>query len=158
MTKGRKPLPTAIKRLRGTFKINPNRENLNEPRPPARGPTAPSWLDEYAVQAWDHFADILQEMGLFSVADECALIQLVTAYSRWRQASEKVDQYGMVTVRDGSHGAKVIERNRYDLIARDWFDRFLKLLTEFGLTPSSRSRITVGQPSNVFEIVQRDRA
>ena len=158
MTKGRKPLPTAIKRLRGTFKINPNRENLNEPRPPARGPTAPSWLDEYAMQAWDHFADILQEMGLFSVADECALIQLCTAYGNWREATEQARAEGLVCARTNAQGETIIDRSKWDIVARDWFDRFLKLLTEFGLTPSSRSRITVGQPSNVFEIVQRDRA
>jgi P27 family predicted phage terminase small subunit len=156
MVRGRKPIPTAIQKMNGAYKIHPHRENKNEPQPPAMTPTRPDWLDAHAVEAWDHFSEILEEMGLLSVADEAALVQLCTAFSMWRTAIEKVQEIGLLTVRETSNG-KVIERNRYELIARDWFDRFLKMLVEFGLTPSSRSRISVGKPSSVFNIAARVR-
>lgn len=124
------------------FKVNPERENKNEAKPPPGDPSKPPWLDEYGDEAWGYFSELLRGMRVLTVADEAALCQLCMAYSNWRQAAEKVVQFGQVTVRDGAKG-KLIERNRYDLVARDWFDRFKQMLIEFGLTPSSRSRLEV---------------
>ena len=157
MARGRKPIPTAVQKRNGAYKINPSRENKNEPTAPDRPPTAPAWLDSQALIAWDHFSEILREMGLYSIADQAALCQLCIAWSNWKTATEIVQQHGMVVERDGAQGSTVTERSKFDLAARDWFDRFLKLLVEFGLTPSSRSRISVGKPSSVFNIVSRVR-
>ena len=78
---------------------------------------APAWLDETAREHWGELAPILQSAGLFTADDRQALALLCEAFSRFRAANDK---------------------------ARDLYRR---MLVEFGLTPSSRSRVkTTAKP------------
>ena len=45
-------------------------------------------------------------------------------------------------------------RNPNDIAARDWYDRTLKLLLEFGLTPSSRTRIHADKPIQAIAAIK----
>ena len=59
-TRGRKPKPTAIKRLEG----NPGKRPLNiyEPKPLKKAPTCPDWLDEEAKREWRRLAKTMEAM------------------------------------------------------------------------------------------------
>ncbi len=66
--RGRKPVPTALKVVRG----NPGKRALNtreaEPAPPATL-TPPDWLAEDAKREWADKAPMLHRLGLLTEAD-----------------------------------------------------------------------------------------
>ena len=93
-TRGRKPKPTAIKRLEG----NPGKRPLNiyEPKPLKKAPTCPDWLDEEAKREWRRLAKTMEAMGVLTEADRAAFATYCDAYSKWKTATEFIDQHGLI--------------------------------------------------------------
>lgn len=145
MTRGRKKIPTEIARLRGSAKKDPQRINHNEPKPAQKKTRRPAWIkDKHAKEAYTYYVNLLDDLGVVTVAERVAMEQLAVAYANWRRCQEASDREGIVV--DG-------KRNANDIAARDWYDRLLKILVEFGLTPSSRTRIVVNKPSEAVQSI-----
>ncbi len=136
MQPGRRPKPTALKLLAG----NPGHRPINdaEPDAPAARPDAPDYLDEVASTEWDRVCGILAQMGLLSSADRSALAAYCVCYSRWVDAEKKVKQSGTI-VKSPDKGVPIY--SPYLNVANRAMEQMVKLSVEFGLTPSSRSRI-----------------
>ena len=134
--KGRKPKPTLLTMLDG----NPGKRPLNEHEPiTLQGvPAAPEWLDDEAKAEWERIIPDLAEMGVLSRADRPALTAYCTAWSRWVEAEGMVRKFGMI-VKSPEKGFPM--KSPYLSIADQALETMRKLLVEFGLTPSSRSRI-----------------
>ena len=140
MTRGRKPKPTAVKLLAG----NPGRRPLNaqEPIAPEGIPDCPDYLDDEARAEWMRTAAVLREMGLMSKADRTALAAYCVTYSRWVDAERSVKKFGTI-VKSPDKGFPM--KSPYLCIAESSLEQMRKLLIEFGLTPSSRSRVKAGE-------------
>lgn len=136
--RGRKPKPTILKVLDG----NPGKRPLNdrEPVPNQGQPECPDWLDEEAKAEWERVVPELEQMGLLSPADRAALAAYCTAWSRWKQAEEMVRKFGTI-VKSPEKGFPM--KSPYLTVADQALETMRKLMVEFGLTPSSRSRIKV---------------
>ena len=134
--RGRKPKPTALKLLDG----NPGKRRINdrEPSPPAGIPEAPGWFDDEARAEWFRISKILDDMGVLSLADHAALETYCTIYSRWVKAEAQVRKYGTI-VKSPDKGFPMT--SPYLTVANQALEALRKLAVEFGLTPSSRSRI-----------------
>jgi P27 family predicted phage terminase small subunit len=147
--KGRKPKPTVLRMLEG----NPGKRKINarEPKTPAGVPECPDFLDDEARAEWFRTVPVLQEMGLLSRADRSALAAYCTAYSRWVQAEALVKKLGVI-VKSPEKGFPM--KSPYLTVADQALEIMRKLMVEFGLTPSSRSRIRVpddGSAASEFE-------
>ena len=94
----------------------------------------------------------LAEMGLLSKADRPALAAYCTAWSRWVDAEAQVKKFGAV-VKSPDKGFPM--KSPYLSIADQALELMRKLMVEFGLTPSSRSRIHV--PAGGDEADELDR-
>jgi P27 family predicted phage terminase small subunit len=156
MTRGRKPTPTKLKLLSG----NPGHRRLNdrEPVAPADVPDCPEYLDDVARGEWHRTVAVLSEMGLASRADRSALAAYCTAYSRWVEAEQQVRRYGTI-VKAPNSGFPM--KSPYLSIAEAACEQMRKLLVEFGLTPSSRSRIRLGDRgpnSNLDDFLEEGRS
>ena len=144
--KGRKPKPSNLRRLRG----NPGRRPLRKDEPdPERGiPQAPPWLSGVALGYWRELAPELDELGILTVADGHALALLCSAYADWRAACEAIETHGMTYERVTAAGSVSIARRPEVAMRADAFRRMTSMLVEFGLTPSSRPRVSAtGKPS-----------
>jgi phage terminase small subunit len=118
--RGRKPIPTAIKILKGT---QADRINWSEVKLPPGDLTAPPWLPATGRRHWDELAGMLKEAGLFTEADRPALALLCDAYVCWRH--DPTDSKSRIL--------------------------YARMLAEFGMTPSARSRIkTTNQPKDAL--------
>jgi P27 family predicted phage terminase small subunit len=141
MTRGRKPKPTTLKLLAG----NPGRRPLNddEPAPPRGRPDCPDLLkdDEEARAEWDRVCSDLDRMGILCEVDRPSLAAYCVTYSRWVEAERHVQKHGMM-VKSPNKGVPM--PNPFLWVATSSMGDMRKWLTEFGLTPSSRSRIRVG--------------
>ena len=138
--RGRKPKPTHVKLLAG----NPGHRPINDREPMATEgiPDCPSHLDEEARAEWFRTSKVLLDMGLLSTADRAALAAYCVTYSRWVEAELMVKRFGMIVK---SPKANFPMKSPYLCIAEGAMEQMRKLLVEFGLTPSSRSRIRVSE-------------
>lgn len=139
--RGRKPTPTALKLIRN----NPGKRPLNdaEPTPPPLDmELAPDWLSAAAKEHWPVIAQQLRDAGLLTVLDVSALALYCETFARWKHATEQVARYGPVV--KGAAGYPI--KSPYLSIANRAQEQLMRLLIEFGMTPSSRSRCTVAKP------------
>jgi len=135
---GRRPKPTRIKEIEG----NPGKRALNrrEPRPESALPPCPGHLDEEAKAEWGRISPELVRLGLLASIDRAALAAYCQAWSRWVDAETNLRKYGAVIKTPKGYPIQ----NPYLGIANTAIDLMRKFLTEFGMTPSSRSRISAG--------------
>lgn len=97
----------------------------------------PSPLFGKAKKEWARIVPELNSAGLLTKIDGCALASYCEFFARWAEASAKIRKTGML-VKDGKGNPMI---NPYVRIGNDAFDRMRQLLTEFGMTPSSRSKV-----------------
>ncbi|KNA31037.1 terminase [Burkholderia pseudomallei] len=139
--RGRKPTPTALKLVRG----NPGKRPSNDAEPmpaPSRDLECPDWLSAAAKPHWPAIAEQLHTAGLLTQIDTTALGLYCEAFARWKDANDKVVKLGAVV--KSSHGYPI--PSPYLQIANQAYAQLTRLLTEFGMTPSSRSRVTAKKP------------
>lgn len=151
--RGRKPTPTALKIVRG----NPGKRALpeNEPTPQA-GALTPEWLSPQAAEHWLEVAAQLEAAGVLTVIDAAALALYCEAFARWRAAMDHLRINGLVVTTPSGYPVQ----SPYLAIANKAHDQMAKLLIEFGMTPSSRSRVTKAKPSenkNPFADLVKDK-
>jgi P27 family predicted phage terminase small subunit len=134
--RGRKPVPTALKVLRG----NPGRRPLNtrEPAPPrAVDLTPPPELTGAAELEWRRLAPKLQRLGLLTEIDDRALVAYCVTWSHWIDAEAQIRKHGMVI--KTKKGAPMV--SPYVAIASRLMQQLKAWLEQFGMTPSARSRV-----------------
>jgi P27 family predicted phage terminase small subunit len=132
---GSKPIPTALKVVRG----NPGKCPLNENEPTPKGEAEmPKWLSPTAAEHWPIVAKQLRDAGVLTSVDAHALAMYCEAFARWRVAMDALQREGPIyTAKNGFPS-----QSAYLTIANTAFDQMRKMLIEFGMTPSSRSRVT----------------
>ena len=135
--RGPAPTPTAIKKLKG----NPGRRPLNEaePQPEPGVPDCPEHLDEVAQREWERLIPILRGMRVLTTADYIALGNLCQAYSTQIKAQKQLARSGLLyKTRSG-----YVQQSPLLGIITAQTTIVNNLLREFGLTPSSRTRVAV---------------
>lgn len=144
---GRKPKPTALKLLAG----NPGKRALNhaEPKPRVILPKPPEHLSDDEKNKWKLTVRELHPLGLITAIDKDALAMYCTIYVRWIKAERMVRDKGEII----KTAAGNIIQNPYLSIANRALEQLNKLGAEFGMTPSSRSRVKVEilDPSHELE-------
>lgn len=146
MPAGRPPKPTHLRLAEG----NPGKRPLpkNEPKPKVCLPKAPVYLDGIARAAWVAIGGRLLGMKVMTDADAKALELVCMAYSQFRRAQAVVAKEGMtcevpVLNKDGEEiGSRIKKRPEVEIAADAW-RRVMRGLIEFGLTPSSRTKVQV---------------
>ena len=133
--RGRKPTPTAIKELEG----NPGKRKLNdkEPKPEKKAPSCPKWLVPEAKKEWRRLAKKMELMGVLTEVDMAAFAGYCQAYARWKEAEEFITQHGTIVKTPSGYWQQVPQVS----IAQTYLKMMQKSAEQFGLTPSSRSRI-----------------
>ena len=133
---GRKPKPTELKKLAG----NPGRRPLNE-NEPSPGPadiTMPRGkLPKEAQAMWKKLAPKLVDLGVLTEVDLPAFEMMCVHYALARDAFEIVNKLGLF-IKDRDENPR---KNPAMQLFRDNSAAFKAYMVEFGMTPSSRSRI-----------------
>ena len=134
-TRGRKPKPTALKVLEG----NPGKRplNKNEPKLEKKAPKCPSWLEPEAKKEWRRMSKILEELGILTEIDASAFSGYCQAYARWKVAEEFLTKHGTIFKTPSGYIQQVPQVS----IAQTYLKIMKDFCSEFGLTPSARSRI-----------------
>ena len=132
---GRKPAPTQLKIIRG----NPGRRPLPEgdPEIPAGIPDPPKHLVGKAKKEWLRITPELSRAGILTKIDGTALAAYCDCFAVWAEASKKLKKEGLTITSD--EGLPTV--SPYLKISNAAIDRMRQFLVEFGMTPSSRSRV-----------------
>lgn len=132
-------MPTALKEARG----NPGKRALNpdEPQIEAALPDAPAWLDPDALERWSIIAPQLERYGLLTRIDADALAAYCQVWARWKKAEQAIAQYGQVIKTTAGNAVQ----SPYVGIANKALTHVRAFESEFGMTPSSRSRVKIAK-------------
>ena len=142
--RGPPPKPTSVKRWEG----NPGKRPINErePQPTTGTPRCPSWLRKEAKAVWRRMVPELRRMKVLTTADGEALASFCQAYVRWQEAEEFLAKHGPVyAVRDERGQVRYMQQFPQVSIARHLLLILKAFYQEFGMTPSARTRIEVGE-------------
>ena len=142
--RGRKPKPTRLKVLAG----NPGRRPINkrEPQFGNQMPAPPAHLDRLARQEWKRMCTLLESARILGEADRDALAAYCVVFTRWAQAERDIKKHGPVIKVGGS-----IQLSPYLTVANRCLEQMLRFWAEFGLTPTSRTRIIASPASEDYE-------
>ena len=132
---GRPPKPTNIKILEG----NPGKRPLNEyePKPKKKAPRCPNWLDTAAKTEWRRLSRNMADLGILTEIDMASFAAYCQAFARWKEAEEFISKHGTIVKTPSGYWQQVPQVS----IAQTYLKIMNRLCEQFGLTPSSRSRI-----------------
>lgn len=131
-----KPLPTKLKVLRGTARKN--RINKDEPDPTPEIPEAPEHLSDEALKEWHRITKELDKVGLISQLDRTELAMYCQAYGRWVKYEKIVAETGELY--ESEKGG--LQQSPAMWVVNRAMEQCHKFLSEFGMTPSSRSKVS----------------
>lgn len=139
-----KKKPTALKVLHGTFRKD--RALHNEFVPPPGAPVCPPWLNPAAKAEWARIIPELAAHGLLSVIDGGALEAYCSNFALAVRYQRIADRAPLIKTRFGDHVP-----NPASAAARKHWALARQFATEFGLTPSARTRINMPTKSDENE-------
>jgi P27 family predicted phage terminase small subunit len=127
---------------------NPGKRRLNEnePMPEICIPECPPELGPVARQEWDRLVAQLAPLRIITHLDRAALAGYCVAYALWIEAIEATQKYGAMVKSPSGYPVQ----SPYVSIANRQTEIMMRIASEFGFTPASRSRIStpsVAEPS-----------
>jgi P27 family predicted phage terminase small subunit len=150
---GRKPKPTALKKIDGTQKC---RINFNEPEfrtvTEADDFPPPIYLSKVSQAKWKEVASLLIPFGLLTYADRDALTVYCEAWDRFLRACKDLRDNGNEVISDGG----ATKRSPSLSAVKEAESTLLRYQAEFGLTPASRSKLRMdltGKKSELEEFL-----
>ena len=148
MPVGRKPKPTHLHIVEGTFDVSRHRKRLkSEPKPVGNLNEPPVWFNEGQRDVWAHGLQHAPA-GLLKAIDLGIYVAWVVACDTHRQAAEQLAKMGYKgLLAPGAKGGVVQSplvgvMNRQALI-------MLRHASEMGFSPVSRARVTVDPTKEV---------
>jgi P27 family predicted phage terminase small subunit len=133
--------------------------NEGEPELQPGDPVMPPQLSEAAQAEWRVIVPILRSMGLLTPADGAALAAYCYTRDIWILAMNNVREFGIQikfpvmgrkgTLEENEVIAYITKKNPAIAIANEALKTMKSFLVEYGLTPSSRSKLHVEKPKVV---------
>ena len=153
MSKGRKKIPTQLKKIQGTIRKCREVENEMQVDLCPEIPTAPAWLSELGKTEWDKVTKQLFTLQMLHVVD----LKLVEAYcnemSLYIECEQALREGGRIDEFFNVEG-DIVRRQAKPLMKmkNDALANALKLATQFGITPVARANISAPKVTNNTQI------
>ncbi len=143
---GPAPTPSYLKILNG----NPGKRpiNENEPQPERKLPPCPDYLSETAKKRWMELGNHLLELGVMTVIDGDALANICSLHA-WivrletEIETDKADVQLKHTIDAAGNEFLEMKSNPRVNLLKDFYKLHRGYLSDFGMTPASRSKIGV---------------
>jgi P27 family predicted phage terminase small subunit len=146
--RGPAPAPTNLRILRGDRK---DRVNQNEPKPNTDVDiVAPSWLTQRAKNVWKRYAPDLQRTGVLTAWDVEAFAIWCDSVVRRRDAVDELRKGGSVIElpvynKNGELTGTRMAKSPWTLVLREADGMVMRYGARFGLTPSDRAQLHMGE-------------
>ena len=142
--------PTNILKITG----NPGKRPLNEdePQPPEAVPDMPkNILSKEAAEEWRRIVPQLEACGLLTGIDRAALIVYCQCYGDFVKCERLIKRNGRIVKTPNG----MLQTSPYITQRNQAAQLMHKYLTEFGLTPSSRSKVTINKKAKTKDPLKK---
>ncbi|MEP2028229.1 MAG: phage terminase small subunit P27 family [Paracoccaceae bacterium] len=102
-------------------------------------PTCPSHLSSTAKTEWKRLSRVLNEIGLLTQIDRTVLAGYCQSYGRWVEAERKLQETPTLLKTPAGY----IQTSPWLTISNKQMELMAKYMSELGLTPTSRARLSV---------------
>ena len=137
MSKGRKPKPTAILKAQGTFDPSRHKNRLEADGTPS-APTIQS-----ANETFEYLVKKLDDLGVVAEIDAMALQMLADAWEDYQVARNVIKEQGPTYSTTTAQGDLMWRPRPEVLMMNQSWAKVEKMMVQFGLTASSRAKISV---------------
>lgn len=137
MTRGRKPTPPEILKLRNNPGKRKIPEDIPQPKKIVDALPAPNYLDETGKEVWDYLAPKLVRCGILSEIDIYTLENCCVALSVARKAIKELSSRPLIYV----NSTGTAQKTPFMAVYRDALDIFDTNGSKLGLSPSDRVRL-----------------
>ncbi len=133
--------PSHLRLVRG----NPSKRPINkdEPKPPKGVPPTPKHFDKQGKYWFKRLGDQLAGIGVLTELDGKALEMLVDAYVDYRLIKETLEREGATKAITTTTGDVRVKPSDFFGESREARKEVRGWLQEFGMTPASRSKVSV---------------
>lgn len=146
-TRGRKPKPSELKRLQG----NPGKREISRREPKPQNEVKRPWgMKGLPRKFWDEHADELERLGVLTGVDTAAFRLMAESYAFALEAAEQLREAGFIF--EGRDGPR---KHPLHQVFRDHANLFRSFATEFGMTPSSRTRLQMPEEAEQLSLVEQ---
>ena len=137
---GPPPKPTAALRLAGSWRAKTRK---GEPQLPLDTPMPPPWLGDDARAAWDEVMAAVMPMRVLTRSDGIVVAQLAEYLARWKKATAAIAKFGdVMPIKDENGQVRGLKRSPYVAMQIEYGMMLHRFMSEFGMSPASRSRLT----------------
>lgn len=153
MGKGRKKIPTALKKMQGTTEKSREVDNEMKVEICSSLPAAPVLLSEIGKEEWQKVTQQLFNLNMLHNVD----LRLIEAYcneiSLYIETEIMLRNKGRIQAFKNPDGSiKHAQAVPYQKISKDALNMAMKLATQFGLTPVARASISAPITNNNTQI------
>jgi P27 family predicted phage terminase small subunit len=142
----RKPTPDHLKIIKGTAR--PDRMNPDAPAPNNGIAEAPAWLSDRASELFAQLSATLDGMGIASPDDAMALSLLASRIEEVELMTAALEDGGRTYDTIGQGGAQMRRAAPEVGMRNEAMRHAHSLLSEFGLSPSARSKVSAGKAAS----------
>ncbi|WP_193063448.1 phage terminase small subunit P27 family [Oceanobacillus oncorhynchi] len=141
---GRPSKPTNLKILQGNPGGRPLNENEPVPVTEEDVPKPPSYLSTHAKNEWKRIVPEMQRLGIFTAIDHPSLAGYCQAYGRFIEAEKILKKEGLTFKSPNGY----VQQRPEVSISNNALKTMREFASQFGLTPSARSRIDTSAGEN----------
>lgn len=140
---GRKPDPVGIRLLKNDKAHQHRYKDRNEPNFSTERPVAPEWLSEQGKIHFEEFVQMIEELYPASASWSDLIAEYADNEERLRYNRDILKREGQTYESYSEKGGTSIKEHPLVKIVKDCRDFKFKILTEFGLSASSGSRVNI---------------
>lgn len=146
-TRGPKPKPTELKKVQG----NPGHRPLNQQQPKPKTPVKrPRGMQPLAKKLWDEYAPELARLEILTGVDSAAFRLMAEHFGFAVQAARELHEAGLtVETKEGT------KKNPLAQVFKDNSLAFKAYAAEFGMTPSSRTRLKMPAEAEQLSLAEQ---
>lgn len=164
--RGPKPLPSNVKEFTGTSRRPMRAADLADGVHPEVGlPSMPTNMSAEARKEWKRVTPLLLELNLLTKIDRSALELYCRAYGRLQQVERALSQKQDQLAEEGKDVTEALvqptptgflRESALSRLAEDLSRQVDRYLASFGMSPSSRSRVTASRNDAQFRLPGMD--
>ncbi|MBN9472279.1 MAG: phage terminase small subunit P27 family [Bosea sp.] len=138
--------PSHLKVVSGTDRKD--RRNDAEPVAPRGAPEAPLWLSNRAAEIFAGLCATIDGMGYLSTADQAVIAMAASRLEEVEIATARVEDEGRTYDTTSATGDRMIRPNPMVAQRSEAMRHAHALLSELGLTPAARSKVSAGKKND----------
>lgn len=139
----------SIADLKASGSYRPNKHGREEDKPqlPIEAPSVPHYVDQKALSYFSEIVNFGMDMNIVTKADSVIIGLLSCEMAEWTELNSLIQSEGFMVKMPTATGFMQTVVNPKIKVRDDKLKVILKMLSELGMSPAARSKVTVNEAS-----------